>query len=92
MTLLDQDGRIIARTLNNDRWVGQSATPKLIQKSRAAVARSSSTNIWRTMARLYLSTPAGWALKASFQSGSTLRIAAGRRRRGSKRKIQRARR
>ena len=36
-TMLDQDGRIIARTLNNDRWVGRLATPKLVAHSRAAL-------------------------------------------------------
>ena len=36
-SLLDQDGRIIARTLNNDRWVGHLATPKLREKTRASL-------------------------------------------------------
>jgi signal transduction histidine kinase len=34
MTLLDQDGRIIARTLNNDRWVGKPASADLMQHLR----------------------------------------------------------
>lgn len=34
MTLIDQDGRIIARTLNNDRWVGKQAAPDLIRRLR----------------------------------------------------------
>jgi signal transduction histidine kinase/CheY-like chemotaxis protein len=34
MTLLDQDGIIIARTLNNDRWVGKPATAQLTKASR----------------------------------------------------------
>ena len=34
MTLLDQDGHIIARTLDNARWVGKSAAPDLRERSR----------------------------------------------------------
>jgi signal transduction histidine kinase/CheY-like chemotaxis protein len=34
MTLLDQNGIVIARTLNPDRWVGQRASPLLYAKSR----------------------------------------------------------
>ena len=34
LSLLDQDGRIIARTLNNDRWVGKPASPDVIQRLR----------------------------------------------------------
>jgi signal transduction histidine kinase len=36
MTLVDQDGRIIARTLNNDRWAGKLAAPDLQQHMREA--------------------------------------------------------
>jgi PAS domain S-box-containing protein len=36
LTLLDQNGLIIARTLNNDRWVGQSPSPGLLEQSRKA--------------------------------------------------------
>src|SRR5262249_23141150 len=32
MTLLDQHRVIIARTLNNDRWVGRSPAPGLVEK------------------------------------------------------------
>lgn len=34
MTLLDQNGIIIARTLNNDRWVGKRVSPGLYEESR----------------------------------------------------------
>jgi signal transduction histidine kinase/ActR/RegA family two-component response regulator len=34
MTLLDQNGLVIARTLNPDRWVGQRVSPVLYAKSR----------------------------------------------------------
>jgi PAS domain S-box-containing protein len=34
MTLLDQNGVIIARTLNNDKWVGQRAAAPLYERSR----------------------------------------------------------
>jgi len=34
MTLLDQNGIIIARTLNNDRWVGKRVSPSLYEESR----------------------------------------------------------
>jgi signal transduction histidine kinase len=34
MTLLDQDGIVIARTLNNDRWRGQRPAPALYEASR----------------------------------------------------------
>jgi PAS domain S-box-containing protein len=34
MTLLDQNGTIIARTLNNERWAGHHPAPALYNKSR----------------------------------------------------------
>ena len=34
MTLLDQQGVVIARTLNNDRWAGKPAAPPLYEHSR----------------------------------------------------------
>ena len=34
LTLLDQDGVVIARTLNNDRWVGQTPSPDLLRNTR----------------------------------------------------------
>jgi signal transduction histidine kinase len=34
MSLLDQNGIIIARTLNNERWIGQRAAPALYERSR----------------------------------------------------------
>ena len=34
MTLIDQGGRIIARTLNNARWVGQPVSPLVLRKLR----------------------------------------------------------
>jgi len=34
LTLLDQNGIIIARTLNNDRWVGRPPSPMLARRSR----------------------------------------------------------
>ncbi len=34
VTLLDQDGIVIARTLHNDRWVGKRASPALYEESR----------------------------------------------------------
>src|SRR5713226_736453 len=34
MILLDQQGVVIARTLNNDRWVGKPAAPALYEHSR----------------------------------------------------------
>ena len=34
MTLLDQNGIVIARTLNPDRWIGQKASPVLYAESR----------------------------------------------------------
>jgi signal transduction histidine kinase len=37
LTLLDQDGTIIARTLNNERWVGKLAGPELVRRSREMV-------------------------------------------------------
>jgi len=36
LTLLDQNGIIIARTLNNDRWVGQPPSPGLLEEARKA--------------------------------------------------------
>ena len=35
MTLLDQDGIVIARTLNHERWIGKRPAPSLYEKSRA---------------------------------------------------------
>ena len=35
MGLLDQDGFVIARTLNHDRWIGKQPAPSLYEKSRA---------------------------------------------------------
>jgi signal transduction histidine kinase len=37
LTLVDQNGIIIARTLNNDRWVGKPPTPTFLAHSRATV-------------------------------------------------------
>jgi signal transduction histidine kinase len=37
LTLNDPDGLIIARTLDNDRWVGRKSTPLYLEKSRASV-------------------------------------------------------
>jgi signal transduction histidine kinase len=37
LTLNDAEGTIIARTLDNDRWVGKKATPLYLEKSRASV-------------------------------------------------------
>ena len=34
MTLVDQDGIIIARTLNHERWVGKPPSPGLLEKAR----------------------------------------------------------
>src|SRR5262249_26295839 len=34
MTLLDENGIIVARTLNPDRWVGQRVSPALYAKAR----------------------------------------------------------
>ncbi len=34
MTLVDLDGTVIARTLNNDRWVGRRLTPSQLESSR----------------------------------------------------------
>jgi signal transduction histidine kinase len=34
MTLLDQNGLVIARTLNPGRWTGQRASPELFERSR----------------------------------------------------------
>jgi signal transduction histidine kinase/ActR/RegA family two-component response regulator len=34
LTLLDQNGIIIARTLNNDRWVGRSPAPTLARRAK----------------------------------------------------------
>jgi signal transduction histidine kinase/ActR/RegA family two-component response regulator len=34
MTLLDQDGIVIARTLNNDRWMGRPPAGELLAKAR----------------------------------------------------------
>ena len=34
MTLLDQDGIVIARTLNHERWIGQRPAPALYESSR----------------------------------------------------------
>lgn len=36
MTLLDQNGVVIARTLNNERWIGQRPAPALYEKSRVS--------------------------------------------------------
>ena len=36
MTLLDEDGIVIARTLNPDRWVGKRVSPVLYAKAREA--------------------------------------------------------
>ena len=35
MGLLDQNGFVIARTLNHERWIGQRPEPELYEKSRA---------------------------------------------------------
>ena len=37
MTLIDQDGRIIARTLSNDRWVGQYVAPEVRAHMRESI-------------------------------------------------------
>ena len=37
MTLLDQNGLVIARTLNDSRWIGERASPQLYQRSRARI-------------------------------------------------------
>ena len=34
LTLIDQNGLIIARTLHNRRWVGKPASPQVLEKSR----------------------------------------------------------
>ncbi|HZZ91086.1 MAG TPA: ATP-binding protein [Usitatibacter sp.] len=37
LTLIDQDGHVIARTLNNDRWVGKLASADLLEHARGSV-------------------------------------------------------
>jgi len=37
MTLLDQNGIIVARTLNNERWIGKRAAPALYESSRERI-------------------------------------------------------
>src|SRR6266540_823365 len=37
MTLLDQNGIVVARTLNEGRWIGERASPVLYQRSRERI-------------------------------------------------------
>src|SRR6266542_3281927 len=37
MTLLDQNGIVVARTLNESRWIGERASPVLYQRSRERI-------------------------------------------------------
>lgn len=52
MTLIDPDGRIIARTLNNDRWVGRPPSPELLERSRE-VAEAAFRNVGLEGVALY---------------------------------------
>jgi PAS domain S-box-containing protein len=88
MTLLDQHGTVIARTMKNDESVGQPATPTLYQMSRE-VAEASYRNVSLEGHWLYSahsrSNVSGWTVATGVPKekieqtlrGSTLAMAAG---------------
>jgi signal transduction histidine kinase/CheY-like chemotaxis protein len=65
MTLLDQDGVVIARTLNNERWIGQRPAPALYEKSRVSsegAYRSQGLEGQRFYSAHSRSTLSGWTV------------------------------
>src|SRR5262249_18103212 len=88
MTLSDQNGLVIARTLNPDRWVGQRVSPVLYEKSRelpeAAYRNIGLEGQWFYTAHSR-STISGWTLATGVPvadverelRGSTLAMMAG---------------
>jgi PAS domain S-box-containing protein len=65
MTLLDQDGHIIARTLDNVRWVGKPAAPDLRERSAQGVLaayRSTSLEGQPIYSAHSRSTVSGWTM------------------------------
>ena len=65
LTLLDQDGLVIARTLNNDRWVGKPPSPDLLRnvRERAEGAfRSTGLEGQQFYSAHSRSTQTGWAV------------------------------
>jgi signal transduction histidine kinase len=67
VTLLDSTPRIVARTRNQDRYIGQSPTPDFVQR-----ARSAKEGTWRTV--LLEGTPAYSAWSRSDETGFTVGI------------------
>jgi signal transduction histidine kinase len=67
VTLLDANSRIVARTRNQDRYVGQSATPDFVERSRGTQEGS-----WRSV--LLEGTPAYSAWHRSDVTGWTIGI------------------
>ena len=88
LTLLDQNGLIIARTLNSDRWVGQLPSPGLLEESRK-FPEAAYRNVGLEGQRFYSahsrSKIAGWTLATGVPvakveatlRGSTLTMATG---------------
>jgi signal transduction histidine kinase len=63
MTLLDQDGIVIARTLNNDRWAGKRPAPDLYEALRIsseAAYRSTGLEGQRFYSAHHRSSRSGW--------------------------------
>src|SRR5262249_11550174 len=88
MTLSDQNGIVIARTLNPDRWVGQRVSPMLYEKSRE-LSEAAYRNIGLEGQWFYTahsrSTISGWTLPTGVPCpeverelrGSTIAMTAG---------------
>jgi len=73
MALIDQDGLIIARTLDNERWVGQKLSPGLLRKSRE-VAEATYRNVTLEGVTMYAahsrSVPSGWTVAAGIPAAT----------------------
>jgi signal transduction histidine kinase/ActR/RegA family two-component response regulator len=88
LTLIDQDGLIIARTLNNDRWVGKPASADLMTESRRE-AEGAYRSVGLEGQRFYTahsrSVRWGWVVASGIPAesveavlrGSTIALAAG---------------
>ena len=88
MTLLDQHGTIIARTLNHDRWVGRPPSPSLtdaVQRAPEGAYRSVGLEGQRFYAAHSRVATSGWMLATGVPAvdverairGSTLALTAG---------------
>ena len=73
MTLIDQNGVIIARTLNNDRWVGKPPSPEVLRRSRT-MAESTFRNVTLEGDPMYSahsrSIRWGWTVATGIPAGS----------------------